>query len=382
MQYRRFEKMGFDVSILGFGCMRLPLMPGTDGNEPDAGKIDEAEAIKMIRYAIDGGVNYIDTAYPYHGGNSEALVAKALKNGYREKVKLATKLPMWLLTTKEDFDKYLNEQLEKLQTDHIDVYLLHALNKERWNTIKELDVLDYLNKAIENGKVKHAGFSFHEDISFFRTILDSFDWGMCQIQYNYMEDRAWNHHIEYAHSKKIAVVVMEPLFGGKLANNPPEEVAKVWKESEYDRSPVEWAFKWVFNNPAVTLALSGMSTMEQVAENLNIADISRANALSKKELDIIDKVRELYTAMNKVKCTGCKYCIPCSNNVAIPEIFAYYNEAAAYSVQDQSAKNYAHLKKSSRDASLCVECGKCEEVCPQKLPIIEHLKEAHESLKE
>lgn len=380
MQYRKFGKQGFDVSILGFGCMRLPIMPGVNGNEPDAGKIDEAEAIKMIRYAIDNGVNYVDTAYPYHRGSSEILVGKALKDGYREKVKLATKLPVWLLKTKEDFDKYLDEQLEKLQTDHIDVYLLHALNKERWNTIKELDVLGSLKKAIESGKVKHAGFSFHEDINFFRTILDSFDWGMCQIMFNYMEDREWEKHISYVNSKGIAVVVMEPLLGGKLANNPPAEVAKVWKESGYDRSPADWAFKWIFNHPGITLALSGMGTMEQVVENLKIAGNSTANALSEKELDTVDKARDLYTGLTKVKCTGCEYCQPCPNNVSIPEIFSYYNEAAAYNILGESAKRYADMKKSGKDASLCVECGKCEEACPQKLPIIRHLKEAHEAL--
>jgi uncharacterized protein len=380
MQYRSFGKLGFDTSILGFGCMRLPLMPGVDGGEPDTRKIDETESIKMIRYAIDNGVNYIDTAYPYHGGSSEPFVGKALKDGYREKVKLATKLPVWLLKTKEDFDKYLDEQLEKLETDHVDFYLLHALGKERWNTIIELDVLGSLKKAIESGKVRHAGFSFHDDISFFRTILDSFDWGMCQIMFNYMEDREWKKHISYAHSKGIGVVVMEPLLGGKLANTPPSEVGKVWKESGYDRSPADWSFKWIFNHPEVTLALSGMSTMDQVVENLKIAGNSMANALSEKELNAVDTVRELYTNLTKVKCTGCEYCLPCPNNVSIPQVFSYYNEAAAYNIQTESAKSYEGLKKSGKDASLCVECGKCEEACPQKLPIMKHLKEAHESL--
>lgn len=380
MKYRSFEKLESDVSILGFGCMRLPLMPGVDGGEKDSGVINEAEAIKMIRYAIDNGVNYIDTAYPYHKGNSEILVGKALKDGYRDKVKLATKLPVWLLKSKEDFDKYLDEQLEKLQTDHVDIYLLHALNKERWNTIKEFDALHSMKKAIESGKVKCAGFSFHEDINFFRTILDSFDWGMCQIQFNYMEDRLWEQNIKYAESKGIAVVVMEPLLGGKLANNPPAEIAKVWKESGYDRSPADWAFKWIYNHPGVTLALSGMSAMEQVVENLKIAGNSMPDALSEKELHTIDKVRELYKAKTKVKCTGCEYCLPCPNNVSIPDIFYYYNEAAVYNMHEESVKNYTNLKKEGEDASLCAECGKCEKVCPQKLPIIKHLKEAHESL--
>lgn len=380
MQYRRFGKLGFDVSILGFGCMRFPLLPAENAGEPDPARIDEEESIKMLRHAIDSGVNYIDTAYPYHRGSSELLVGKALKGGYRERVKLATKLPVWLLKEKGDFDKYLDEQLDKLQTDHVDFYLLHALNKERWNTIKELDVLDHLQKAIECGKVKHAGFSFHEDISFFRTILDSFDWGMCQIMFNYMEDREWEKHISHAYDKGIAVVVMEPLLGGKLANTPPTEVGKVWEASGYDRSPADWSFKWIFNHPGVTLALSGMSNMQQVVENLKIAEGCLPDSLSQKELDTIEKVRELYTSLTKVKCTGCEYCLPCPNNVSIPEIFAYYNQAAAYNVQKESAISYSGLRKSSRDASLCVECGKCEEACPQQLPVMRHLKEAHEAL--
>lgn len=380
MQYRRFEKMGFDVSILGFGCMRLPLLPGEGGSKPDPAKIDEAEATRMIRYAIDNGVNYIDTAYPYHQGSSEPLVGKALKDGYRERVKLATKLPVWMLKTKEDFDKYLDEQLEKLQTDHIDVYLLHALNKERWDTIKELDVLSYLQKAIDCGKVRHAAFSFHEDISFFRTILDAFDWGMCQIMYNYMEDREWEKHMSYAHSKGIAVVIMEPLLGGKLACEPPKAVEEIWNTAGFDRSPAEWAFKWVFNYPQVTLALSGMSTMDQVEENLKIADSCKAGAMSEKELAAVDMARDTYSSLTKVKCTGCRYCIPCPNNVSIPEIFSCYNEAAAYNIYKASMERYTEIKKSGQDASSCVECGKCEEACPQKLPIIRHLKEAHVAL--
>lgn len=381
MQYRRFKKLGFDVSILGFGCMRLPLLPETESGEPDIGRIDEEEAIRMIRHAIDSGVNYIDTAYTYHCGNSEILVGNALKDGYRNRVKIATKLPVWLLKTKDDFDKILNEQLSKLQTDHADVYLLHSLNKELWNTVKELDLLSQMEKALADGRVKTAGFSFHDDISLFRTILNSFDWGMCQIQFNYMEDREWEQQIEYARNKDIAVVVMEPLLGGKLTNSVPAEVEKIWKESGYLRSPADWAFKWIYNHPGITLALSGMSTMEQVVENLQIAESSRANALNEKELNTVDKVRDIYASLFKVKCTGCRYCVPCPNNVSIPEIFTLYNQASAYNAQEKSEEGYSNLKKKGKDASLCVECGKCEEVCPQKLPIIKHLKEAHESLK-
>jgi len=381
MQYRKFGKAGFDVSILGFGCMRLPLKPSAaSGEAHDEGSIDEAEAIRMIRHAVDNGVNYVDTAYAYHKGNSEYVVGKALKDGYRERVKLATKLPIWLVKTKEDFDKYLDEQLKKLDTEYIDVYLMHALNKSRWQTIIDLDILGSLRKALESGKVRHAGFSFHDDIDFFPAILEAFDWSMCQIQFNYMEDRQWEKHIKRAYEKGIAVVVMEPLLGGKLARNQPEAVKNVMRQSGIDRSPVEWAFKWLFNYPEVTLALSGMSEMSQLEQNLEIAANSLPNAMSPKELQIVDRVRDTYKSLLRVKCTGCEYCLPCPNNVSIPQIFSFYNDAETYNLYDDYSKRYADLAKSGKDASLCVECRKCEEACPQKLPITEHLKEAHEAL--
>lgn len=381
MQYRKFGKSGLDVSILGFGCMRLPVNPPeAEGKDSDVKSIDEPEAIKMIRYAIDNGVNYVDTAYLYHEGASESLVAKALRDGYREKVMLATKLPIWLVKCKEDFDKFLDEQLAKLETEYLDVYLLHALDKSRWNKVMELDLLESLKKAIDAGKIKYGGFSFHEDIDFFPTILDAFDWGMCQIMFNYMEDRKWEKYIKYAHEKGIAVVVMEPLLGGKLACRQPEPVRKVWRESATDRNPVEWALKWVYNYPEVTLALSGMSTMDQVKDNVRIAEDSSPNALSENELQTIEKVRAAYESLIKVKCTGCKYCQPCPNNVSIPQIFEYYNNASAYNANMEFSKGYESLKKAAKDASLCVECRKCEEACPQKLPVIKYLKEAHASL--
>ena len=378
MQYRSFGKLDFNISSLGFGCMRLPLQ--NTGVEPDTTKIDEEESIKMIRHAIDNGVNYIDTAYPYHGGQSEILVGKALKDGYREKVKLTTKMPIWMIKSIEDCDKYLDEQLQKLEVEYVDFYLLHAMGKERWDVVNQLGILSFLDKAVKEGKIKHVGFSFHEEIDFFKEILDSYDWALCQVQFNYMEDRRWEEEIKYAASKGIAVVVMEPLLGGKLAANQPDDIKAEFLKVEADRSAADWALRWVLNHPEVTLLLSGMSNMPQVEENLKIMDKAVVNNLSAKELQVIDKVRDIYEAKTKVKCTGCNYCVPCPQNVVIPNIFSSYNEAAIYNLDEQSRNAYKRVMKIEKDAAQCVECGICETKCPQKLPIIKHLKEAHEHL--
>jgi len=378
MQYRRFGKLDFKISTLGFGCMRLPLQD-TDG-EADTTKIDEAKSINMIRHSIDEGVNYIDTAYPYHGGQSEVLVGKALLDGYREKVKLTTKMPIWMIKSIEDCDKYLDEQLQRLQVDYVDFYLLHAMGKERWDIVKQFGILEFLDRAVKAGKIKHVGFSFHEEIDFFKEILDAYDWALCQVQFNYMEDRRWEEEIKYAASKDIAVVVMEPLLGGKLATNQPDDIKAEFDKVETNRTAAEWALRWVLNHPEVTLLLSGMSNMPQVEENLKIMDKAVVNNLSAKELEVIDKVRDIYEAKTKVKCTGCNYCVPCPQNVAIPNIFGLYNEAAIYNLDEQSKAFYKKAVKSENGTLPCVECGICETKCPQKLPIIQHLKEANEHL--
>lgn len=378
MQYRNFGKLDFEVSTLGFGCMRLPLQ-NTSG-EPDPKNIDEAQAISMIRNAIDNGVNYIDTAYPYHGGQSEVLVGKALRDGYREKVKLTTKMPIWMVKSIEDCDRFLNEQLQRLQTEYVDLYLLHAMNKERWNTVEQLGIFNFLDKAISEGKIKHVGFSFHEEINFFKEMIDAYDWALCQVQFNYMEDRRWEEEIKYAASKDIAVVVMEPLLGGKLAANQPDEIKALFDKSKPNRTAAEWALRWVMNHPEVTLLLSGMSNMQQVEENIKIMDNAVADNLSADELKVIDNVKAIYEAKTKVKCTGCNYCVPCPKNVPIPNIFGLYNESATYNTDEQSKFFYKRVMKLENGAFPCVECGVCETKCPQKLPIMKHLKEAHEYL--
>lgn len=376
MLYRKFGSCDFEVSALGFGCMRFPILNG------DSGQIDETEAIKMIRYAIDNGVNYIDTAYPYHKKTSELLVGKALKDGYRERVRLATKLPVWLTNTYEDFNKYLNEQLEKLQTNYIDFYLLHSLGKESWKKIKDLKVLDFLDAALKDGRIKYAGFSFHDDINTFKEIVDSYNWTFCQIQYNYMDEnyQAGTEGLKYAADKGLAVVVMEPLRGGKLAQTPPDEVQNIFDSSSIKRTPAEWGLSWIWNQPEVSIVLSGMSTMEQISENLETASMVPPNSLSAEDIDIINKVKTKYNELTKVKCTACEYCLPCPAGVAIPANFALYNDASIYKDTEKYINRYNKEMPEKARASSCVECGQCEEACPQHLSIREHLKEVHRTL--
>jgi predicted aldo/keto reductase-like oxidoreductase len=376
MLYRKFGQTGFEVSSLGFGCMRFPVIDG------DNGKINEDEAIKMVRYAIDNGVNYIDTAYPYHKGNSELVVGKALKDGYREKVKLATKLPVWLAKSYEDFDKYLNEQLEKLQTDHIDFYLLHSLGNDTWNKIVDLGVLKFLDAALADGRIKYAGFSFHDDLELFKKIVDSYDWSFCQIQYNYMDEnfQAGTEGLKYAAAKGLAVVVMEPLRGGKLAQTPPDEVQAIFDNAPVKRTPAEWGLSWIWNQPEVSLILSGMSTMEQVQQNVESASKVAPNSLSQEERDVIDEVKDKYNELTKIKCTACHYCMPCPAGVSIPYNFSLYNDMSMYNEKEKYFDVYNNKMPEEARANMCAECGQCEEACPQHLPIRQHLKEVHSAL--
>ncbi|NLX70834.1 MAG: aldo/keto reductase [Clostridiales bacterium] len=381
MYYREFGNLGFKISTFGIGCMRLPLLLQPDGST-DPSKIDEDEAIKMIRYGIDNGVNYIDTAYGYHGGNSEIVTGKALKDGYREKVKLATKLPVWLANSYEDFGKLLDEQLAKLQVDYIDFYLLHALNKNSWEKVKDMGVLEFLDKAVEAGKIKHPGFSFHDELPVFKSIIDSYDWKMCQIQLNFLDEnyQAGVEGLRYAGSKNIPVVIMEPLRGGRLARNIPEDILKVWNSYHIKRSPVEWAFRWLYNFPEVTVILSGVSTMEQLKENIEIFKNAAPNSMTEEELELVAQVKAIYESRTKVDCTACNYCMPCPSGVDIPRIFSLYNTASMFNEYAEQSKHYERLIEENKDASNCVECSQCEGACPQNIAIIDMLKEAHEAL--
>ncbi|MDX9872290.1 MAG: aldo/keto reductase [Clostridia bacterium] len=379
MLYRKFGKTNETVSILGFGCMRLPILDG------DITKIDEAEAIKMIRYAIDHGVNYIDTAYAYHGvgmkepGASEPLVGKALKDGYREKVKLATKLPVWLVKTPEDFDRLLNEQLERLETDRLDFYLAHSLNAATWPKMKEGGLFEFMDRAIKDGRIKHAGFSFHDKADLFKEIVDAYDWSFCQIQYNYMDEdfQAGRSGLEYAAARGLGISVMEPLRGGKLTINVPEEVMDVFSMAEIKRTPAEWALQWVWNHPEVSVVLSGMSTMEQTIQNVQTAESGKVNVLTSRDATIIEKAKQVFRSRTRINCTACGYCMPCPSGVNISGCFTHYNDY--YIFGDRNLENAKYYMLAPKQRALnCVECGKCEEHCPQGIPIREELKKAKE----
>lgn len=381
MLYRKFGSTNLETSILGFGCMRFPTVKDADPNS-DVGNIDKDEAIKMLRYGIDHGINYVDTAYPYHDQKSEILVGQALQDGYREKVNLVTKMPLWNVGKFEDFNTILEEQLTKLQTDYIDVYLLHALNKDNWEKAKKLQVFDFLEQAVTDGKIKYLGFSFHDKLEVFKEIADSYPWDVCQIQLNYLDEhyQAGLEGMHYASAKGMAIVIMEPLRGGRLANNLSPEVQAIWNEAPIKRTPAEWGFRWIYNHPEVSVVLSGMSNMEHVKENIVTAKSGQADSLKPQELALIDKVKDFYNSKIKVHCTDCRYCLPCPHGVEIPQIFSALNDASIWDDFEMGSRRYQGFVERKADAALCQECSLCEQACPQDLSIIENLKDAHQAL--
>jgi predicted aldo/keto reductase-like oxidoreductase len=372
MQYRGLGTLDWEVSALGFGAMRLPLA------DKETGKVDEPEAIGMMRYAIDHGVNYIDTAYPYHDGKGEGIVGNALKDGYREKVKVTTKLPVWLVEDAADFDRYLNEQLERLQMEKIDFYFLHGLNSRTWPKVRDLGVIRWAEGAMADGRFDHLGFSFHDNFEAFKQIVDYYDgWTSAQVQYNYMDvdHQAGRRGVEYAAGKGLAVVVMEPIRGGQLAK-PRGRVAEVWERAARKRSAAAWALLWVWNQPEISVVLSGMSTMEQVVENVALADSARPGILSPEDLALVDQAREAYQGLAPIPCTACGYCMPCSSGVEIPDIFEMYNEAMIYEDAREARWLYGRLKVEQR-ADQCTRCGECADVCPQKIDVPDWLEKVH-----
>jgi predicted aldo/keto reductase-like oxidoreductase len=363
MKYRTFGRTGWQVSALGLGCMRLPILDAPD-------KLDDPEAIRLIRHAIDGGVNYVDSGYGYHGGRSEVVLGMALADGYRQRVKLVTKMPTWLVKEAGDFDRFLNEQLARLQTDHLDLYLLHALDKDRWPALRDLGVIEWAEKAIASGRFERFGFSFHDEYEVFKEIVDAYDgWTACMVMYNYMKADAQpgRKGVEYAAKKDLAVAVMEPVFGGNLAS-PPSAVRQVMDAGPVRRTPVDWALQWVWNQPEVSVVLSGMSTLAQVDENLASADRSGAGSLSADEVRLVESVAAAFKGIQPIPCTECRYCMPCPSGVDIPGNLQHYNKAVMYDRLADSRDWYANTKGEQR-ASACTDCDQCEEKCPQKILI-------------
>ncbi len=371
MQYRKFKNIDKDVSLLGMGCMRLPELEG--------GTVDETEAIDIIRSAIDAGVNYVDTAYPYHNGQSERIVGKALKDGYREKVLLADKMPIWLAKDEEHMKKIFDKQLERLDVDCIDMYLVHNVSRPGWKRCKKLNLMPFLEEKKAEGKIKHLGFSFHDKYEFFEEMLEEYPWEFVQIQLNYMDK---NHQagvkgLKLAASKGLPVIIMEPLKGGRITGDIPPSVQDLWDSAEVKRNPAEWAFKWLANMPEVSLMLSGMSNKEQLEDNIRIVSAPDVNDLTEAEASLIDKVSDEYNRMIKYSCTGCGYCMPCPQKIEIPKVLGYYNDWNVYEHTPSTKFEYdTWLVKHGSD---CIDCKACEEKCPQSLNISQAMKDAAEA---
>lgn len=365
MHYRKFGNLDWEVSALGFGCMRLPT---TDGNPAN---IDQEKVEEMISTAIEGSVNYFDTAYPYHAQMSEVALGKALQGGYREKVRVATKSPVWMIQESADFSRFLDEQLERLRMDYVDFYLLHALNGGSWQKIQQLNILSEAEKALGDGRIKHLGFSFHDNLDTFKTIVDGYDaWEFCQIQYNYMdiEFQAGTEGLKYAADKGLAVVIMESLRGGKLALDLPA-ARPIWDSAAKERTPADWAFQWLWDQPEVAVALSGMGTLEQVQQNIASASESGVGSLNADELAMIGQVREEIKSRSPIPCTHCEYCLPCPNGVNIPANFEFYNQVAMYDDIRQARFSYNMFVPDDEKASNCIQCGECLTKCPQDIEI-------------
>ncbi|NYT20017.1 MAG: aldo/keto reductase [Methanosarcinales archaeon] len=375
MLYRKFGRTGENVSVLGFGCMRFPVIDGKDD------QIDEEQATRMIEYAIDQGVNYFDTAYPYHEGKSEPFVGKVLSNGYREKVYLATKLPLWLVEKREDMDRFLDNQLRRLQTDYIDFYLMHGFTRGHWEKMKALGMFDFIESAISAGKIKYIGFSFHDDLEVFKEIVDGYDWDFCMIQYNFMDEnyQAGKEGLLYAADKGIGVAIMEPLRGGSLVQIP-DEAQQIWDSSDVKRTPANWCLQYLWDQPQISIVLSGMSNFEQLQQNIAYAEEGIAGSLSEKEHELIRKVRDVYLEKLEVDCTDCKYCLPCPSGVNIPAAFTYLNSASMYGNLEKARLHYDLFVPAEERASRCVECGLCEQKCPQHISIQKMLKHVSETL--
>lgn len=375
MKYRLFPGTDVKASTLGLGCMRFPM----NGEE-----VDKAEAIHMIHNIIDSGVNYIDTAYGYHQGQSEKIVGEALEGGWREKVTLTTKLPVWKISKYEDMEETLDEQLARLRTDHVDFYLLHALDINRYRQMRDLGVKRFLEEMVKKGKIRYPGFSFHDDAAAFEEIAMDYDWKLIQVQMNILDEfnqATYEGVQKFAAERGIGVVVMEPLRGGALAGKVPDNVQAVYDQAEKKCSAVEWAFKWLLDKPEFVTILSGMSNMEQIEDNLRIFDSSDCGCLTDAERTMMTDVRKAYEMRVRVGCTGCEYCQPCPKGVKIPNIFRGLDNACMFGEASDFAPRYARMIEKKEDASQCIGCGACEKLCPQHFEIRNLLNQIKEEFK-
>lgn len=379
--------LDWKVSALGFGCMRLPT------RRINKLRAKTEESIELIRYGIDKGINYIDTAWPYHLGDSEKIIGEALKEGYREKVHLVTKLPMFMVRDSKHFDKYLKTQMKRLQTDYLDSYLFHALNAGQFQKIKTLKLIEKMETAKNEGLIRSIGFSFHDTLPVFKEIIDYYPWDITQIQYNYVDTgiQATTEGLEYAHNKGIATVCMEPLKGGTLVN-PPKDVLKILNTSQIKRTPVDWALQFLWNKPEVSVVLSGMNSKKMIKENCKSADNSGVNSLSLNEKNLIQEISEIYRQKIIVPCTACRYCMPCPEGVNIPQNFACLNNVSLETSRFRrfiARRTYRKLAKSKKkveienpngNARLCNNCGCCIQKCPQKIDIPNELEKVKQVL--
>jgi predicted aldo/keto reductase-like oxidoreductase len=376
MQYRRFPLIDdVEVSALGLGCMRLPVQGGEDA------AIDQAALDAMLAAAGEAGINYLDTAYVYHRQASEKALGAALaRSGKRDEFYLATKSPVWMVKERSDWDRFLDEQLERLGTDHIDFYLLHGLGSERWARIVELGALPALERAKASGRIRHIGFSFHDSLESFKRIIDGYDgWEFCQIQFNYIDRsfQAGEEGLAYAAERELGVVVMEPLRGGALAS-PPPQVLKALGAYPTPRLPYEWALRFALDRQEVSLVLSGMGNANQVWENAAVASSAPANSLTRDERAILDEARRIYRERERVPCTTCGYCQPCPRGLPIPELFGLYNAASMFDARKGSAHWYKSAYLSAgRGADSCAGCGECLTKCPQGIAIPDRLADTH-----
>lgn len=383
MLYREMGRTGEMVSILGFGCMRLP----TDGRYEH---IDRKKASSLLDFALESGVNYFDTAYTYHGinmkegGDSELFLGEYFhENGNRNEVYLSTKLPSWLINEKKDFDKYLNNQLKRLGTDYIDFYLLHSVKEKNWSHLEEMGVLDFLDSAIDDGRIKYTGFSCHDGTELFKDVVSSYNWDMCLIQYNYLDEniQVGREGLEFAAKRKMGVAVMEPLKGGVLADYTPPEVEEIWSNAENQETPVQWAFRYIWNHPEINTVLSGMNKMKHLVENIFTALDGEPHSLTAEDLKLMDEVKEVYRQKIAVECSACDYCLPCPNGVNIPRCFSYLNQAAMLNDSTNVGTQYHFMLKDEEKADNCLGCGVCEELCTQNLPIREKMKQVKQEFK-